>query len=306
MEENRKKFNWKILFIIVMAGALVFCLFRINSMSDEIASLASRNENYQNQINSLQSELNSIYDNVDAQLKQEASLLSRVDHALGELDTETHTVPVTLRVVPKTITEDMRLLVRIGDESADFVREGDAFTATIPIGLFVGYDQYPMLSIQTAEGIKTEYLESVDITDLHHRYLPSMYAEMFGSCAFGDGTLRLDAHITIDCKPFSPESNASLTRLSLVAELNGEEIDRQDLTSEIQDGAHSAAFDQSYPVKEGEELLLYAVAEDSMGYTHKRTLWYWFGGDETQTEVTTVDGSEYIYDKDGNLLNGEQ
>ena len=65
---------------------------------------------------------------LDEKLKKEASLLSSVDYSLGELNTETHTVPVTLKVVPKSLTDDMQLSVKIGSETVALERNGNEFS----------------------------------------------------------------------------------------------------------------------------------------------------------------------------------
>ena len=111
----------------------------------------------------MQSNIDSIYSNVDEQLKQEASLLSSVDYILGELNKEDHTVPVTLKVVPKSLTDDMKLSVKVGNEIFDFERNGNEFTATFSINMFISYEDYPMLNIDAGGTTKTELLESADM-----------------------------------------------------------------------------------------------------------------------------------------------
>ena len=96
MEENKKRFNLSIVAIIALACLMIFCLVKIRDLSNEISNLQNTIANYQNQVNYLRNDINAIYDNVDEKLKKEASLLSSVDYTLGELNTETHTVPITL------------------------------------------------------------------------------------------------------------------------------------------------------------------------------------------------------------------
>ena len=73
MEENKKQFHWKKLIMIVMAGLLVFSFFKIAELSDEIDALKTRNSNLTGDIQVLRDEINSIYDNVEKQLKKQVS-----------------------------------------------------------------------------------------------------------------------------------------------------------------------------------------------------------------------------------------
>ena len=56
-----------------MAVLLAFALYKIATLSDEIDHLKSRNSNLTGDIHILREEINSIYDNVDKQLKKQAS-----------------------------------------------------------------------------------------------------------------------------------------------------------------------------------------------------------------------------------------
>ena len=53
---------------------------------------------------------------------------------------------------------------------------------------------------------------------------------------------------------------------------------------------------------EGDELVIYVIAEDSLGYIHKTRALYWMQKDGTVHEEAFVDKGGEIYDKKGNLL----
>ena len=63
---------------------------------------------------------------------------------------------------------------------------------------------------------------------------------------------------------------------------------------------------RNYPeVRYGDKFCIYVLAKDSLGYTHKILVLFWNDLDEnTHNAVTTIDGSEQIYDSNGNLLTG--
>ena len=303
MEEIKKKFNWSVVAIIVLACLMVFCLVKISDLSNEISNLHTTISNYQNQVWSLNNEINSIYDNVDELLKKEASLLSSVDYSLGELNTETHTVPVTLKVVPKSLTEDMQLSVKVGSETIALERNGNEFSATLAVNMFIDYDEYPMLNIVSGETTKTEKLEDVEVSRLFTLYLPYVYAHLESSDNLKNGKLTIDGNLMFDEKPVAENSNVTITKIELVTVKNEQEIDRKDITSNITNQSYHVSVNVSYDAKYGDKFCIYILAEDSLGYTHKTLAYFWNDIDEhTHSAITAIDGSVEIYDKNGNLL----
>lgn len=303
MEEKNKRFNWQLLALVAVCVLLVISLFTLVDISERMTSLERRLEEYQNRIIQLNGKLDSIYSNVDASLKKQASLLSSYSYEIGELDESSHTVPVTLKVVPKTLTDDMTLSVRLGDVSADFVRGDNEFTATFSVGLFVPYEQYPILSIKTASETKTELLEGVPLSALYYEYLPQLNASITPLYEFAKGKLKIDSNLQISVWS---ERDLNFPKIELVTEINGHEIERSDVTSlankfpEVD--SDCVEYVKSYSVDIGDELVIYAVAEDVFGYVHKCEAFYWkyYGDDEFEI---AFDKGVQIYDKDGNLLN---
>lgn len=308
MEENKKQFNWKTFIIVLMAVLLAFALYKIATLSDEIDHLKSRNSNLTGDIQVLRDEINSIYDNVDKQLKKQASLISGVDFSIGNPSEDMKTVELSLTVVPKLISDDMQISVTVDGVTAPLERNGNEFKGTIDVGLFVDYNQWPLLSIKTADGTKTEYLEDVDVSYMFSRHLPSLYADMSGgSGKFSDGTLSVDLGFTVETKPASQNAPITFTSFTLIEEVNGKEISRQDITEEVRKSGESynSRYVKNFKVTYGDKLKVYVIAEDSLGYIHKTLAHYWLER-EDGSQAETVFGGEMIYDKDGNLLYGDK
>ena len=306
MEENKKQFHWKKLIMIVMAGLLVFSFFKIAELSDEIDALKTRNSNLTGDIQVLRDEINSIYDNVEKQLKKQVSLISGIDFSIGNHSADMKTVELLLTVVPKSISDDMQVSVTVDGKTALLERNGSEFTGIIDVGLFVHYNQWPLLSVKSAEGTKTEYLEDIDISYLFTRYLPSLYADMSGgSGSFSDGTLSVDLGFYIESKPAYGDAPVTFTAFTLIEEVNGNEISRQDITDEVRKSgaSYDTRYVKNFKVTYGDKLKVYVIAEDSLGYIHKTLVHYWIES-EDGTQAETVFGGEQIYDKDGNLLYG--
>ncbi len=302
MEENKKRFNWKIFIIIVMAGVLVFCLFKINLLSNYKERLESRLSNISAELNMLRNEINSIYYNVDEQLKEANGLLSGVDFSIGAFNEDNGSVAVNFAVVPKVITDDMKISIAVDGKTAVLTKNGSEFIGTIDVGLFVEYDKRPLLTIETSDGSKTEYLEGIDISYLFYSYLPSLYAEKSESTMLSDGKLHVDLGFSV--KP--SDASVTFTSFTLVEEVNGKEVAHKDITSEVgkYDKNYNIRLVEDFEVSQNDELMVYVIAEDSLGYIHKTLVHYYYEPANGAT-METVFGGECIYDSEGDLLYGE-
>ena len=107
------------------------CFAKINSLSEDVERLK---RDYVMEDDILREQINSIYRNVEEQRKKEASILTESTFSLGELDTKTQKVPVTIQIMPKEIHEDMQMKVELDGEQAEFEKNGSFYEATIPAG----------------------------------------------------------------------------------------------------------------------------------------------------------------------------
>ncbi len=307
MDENKKQVNTSRIIILLLAVLLVIGAIKIGTLTDDVQHLKSQNSKLDAEIQMLRNEINSIYNNVDKQLKEEASLISGFDYTIGNPSEDMKSVQLSLKVVPKMIFDDMELSVAIDGNSASLTRNGNEFTGTINVGLFVDYDQWPLLTIKTSEGTKTEYLDGVDVSYLFSNHLPTLEADMSASSKLNNGQLQVDAGFRIAPHPAYGKSPVTFISFTLVEEVNGKEISKQDITDEISKSGevYNTQYIKSFEVSHGDELRVYVIAEDSLGYIHKTLVHYWVES-ENGAQAETVFGGETIFDKDGNMLYGDK
>ena len=305
---KNKKIKERDLYIIILAMVVMlgFGYVKINSLSDEIDDLK---RDYVSEENMLRDQINSIYRNVDEQLKKQASLLTVSTFSLGELDTKTQKVPVTIQIVPKVISEDMQIKVELDGEQADFVKNGNFYEATIPVALFLTEDPYPMVSITTTGITKTEKLEEIWLGELWGKWFPSLWAEdTTGRSSFKDGKLVFDTQTLIEWDYSDNVSKIIFENFAIVTEINGKEVKRVDVTEKVKnadgfaEGVVALEFTDTYEAVEGDAVSVYVVAEDSFGYIHKTLAHFWKKSGGATAE--TVYGGESIYDKQGNMIYG--
>ena len=279
-----------------------FSLFsRLEDMQNE---MNNRNQNISNQISRLASEINSIYANIDTHLKQQASLITGVDYQLGDFDSETHSVQVSFSVVPKALTTDTEATLTLNGKTVALERVGDAFCGTMQVGLFVEYDQCPLLTLNTADGSKTEFLEDVEISELFAWYLPTLYAQANWSDFDRNDKLRFDLQIMVSDAVETQKGTAEFESFYLVETINGIETMRKDITADVtSSGDYFTTYATQKAVSKGDKVEVMVEAEDSLGYIHRVVACFWYENEDGAIAETTY-GGECIYDREGNLLYG--
>ena len=303
MEENKKSSKWQKIITCIVVCLLVFSLVQIVLLRNEIDNLKSVNSRLSSEINQINGNINSIYTNVDEKLKKQASILSGVNYDIGKINDDKETVPVSLKIVPKNLSDDMKLSVKIGDETTELTRKGDEFTAEINVGLFVGYEEYPLLTIKSSTGTQTEYLEDVDLSYQFEKYFPTLEADLLGSSTdYTDSSAHIFTTISINGHQYN-ESPVHFTKVYLVEVFNGEEISRDDITEEVVDAGweYTDKYGKDFPLSDTYDMRLYVVAENSLGYTHE-VLAGCCMDDKMDAMIERVMDNEIIYDKDGNML----
>ena len=300
MNETKKNTGLKII-VAILTFALVACFIWVYTLTNEINRLS--NAMY-SQHQTLMNQVESIYNNVENMLQEEASLLSGVEAEYGEINLEDHTIDVTVKLVPKLISEDMKISVSINGRNADLTKTGSAFTGTIPVDIY-NKDELMFMSIETEAGIQTQYLSEIQVVHLWDTRIPSLYyCDLSGTGTFGEEKYSLTGELDFNCSPVEQTPNVSFEKFVLVTELNGKEINREDISQDVlnyQNYPHGVYFRHDYQMEceavEGDDLSIYLEATDSLGYLHRMLIHHW--KEQNGAMAETVDASEYIYDPNG-------
>ena len=298
---EKQKTNLQKLIIVIMSAALAFCFVLINRLENEIDQLEN---SLNSQYHMLTTQVESIYTSVDQMLKEEASLLSNVTAEHGELNVEDHTIDVTVSLVPKLISDDMKVQLSINGRTTELSRNGSTFTGMIPVNIY-NKDEQLLMTIETAAGTQTQFLPEVQTEYLWEGRIPSLYhCEISGERGLSEGKYVLNGELDINCSPVEDTPNVRFEKFVLVTELNGKEINREDISQDVlnyQTYPHGVFFRHDYHMEceaaEGDELGIYLEATDSLGYLHRLLIHHWKQQNGNVAEA--VDASEYIYAPDG-------
>ena len=299
-----KKINSLQACVVILTIALCACVYKINALESDLKNL---DYSWERQNQQIINQVQSIYQNVDEKLREEASLLSSVAAEYGDIDLENHTIDVTVKLVPKLISDDLKIQISMNGRKAELSRDGNYFIGTIPVDIYNVGEQM-LMTIDTAAGTQTQYLSEIQVEYLWGERIPSLYySDISGQATFAEGKYTLNGHININCSPAVQTPDVTFESFILVTELNGKEINKEDISSEVlnyEAYPNGVYWYDTYQMEceavEGDELGIYLEATDSLGYLHKMLLHHWKVSNGATAEA--VDGSEYIYSPDGTRI----
>ena len=287
--------------VVILTIALCACIYKINALESDLKNL---DYSWERQNQQIINQVQSIYQNVDEKLREEASLLSSVAAEYGDIDLENHTIDVTVKLVPKLISDDLKIQISMNGRKAELSRDGNYFIGTIPVDIYNVGEQM-LMTIDTATGTQTQYLSEIRVEYLWGERIPSLYySDISGQATFAEGKYTLTGHININCSPAVQTPDVTFESFILVTELNGKEISKEDITSEVlnyEAYPNGVYWYDTYQMEceavEGDELGIYLEATDSLGYLHRMLLHHWKVSNGATAEA--VNGSEFIYDPNG-------
>ena len=300
MNGNKQNTGIKLI-VAALVIALTISFVQIGLLNERIDQLQNGMHNQHQQF---MNQIESIYTNVDRQLKEEASLLSGVEAEYGEINLEDHTIDVTVKLVPKLISEDMKVQISINGRNTVMTRSGNIFTGTIAVDIF-NLNEQLLMSIESDAGTQTQILSEIRTEYLWDGRVPRLYyCDLSGTGKLSEGKYSLTGMLDINCSPVNYTPKVSLEKFILVTEVNGKEINRADITQDVlnfQNYPHGVYFRDDYTMVceavEGDDLSIYLEATDSLGYLHRMLIHH--GKEQNGAMAEAVDASEYIYDPNG-------
>lgn len=300
-----KKLKRQRIVIIILSVALIYCFIQFKDFK---AETESRFNNLSHQYNNLNSTIDSIYNNVDKKLEEQASLITYFDFQYGELDSKNLKVPVSVKIIPKTATASTKLTLDFGSRTVEMKKgENMEYTADFKSDLFLGEgDEMVNLIISEGNTTKSEELDWY-ISSLHDHFLPNIFASfIFDHTEFKtekglyvDGDVMFHWDTEAEKIPFND--------LKLVYKLNGEILEESEIPETVFDSAvDTVDVKKTYPdAKEGDTFEVYLEGTDEYGFVHRTMLKSITCTSEDDVSVETdLEDTEVILDKDGNILYG--
>lgn len=298
-----KKLKRQRLINIILVIALIVGFVQFKDFKTETEN---RFNNLSHQYNNLNDSINSIYNNVDEKLEEQASLITYFNYEYGELDSENLKVPISVKIIPKTATASTKLTLDFGARTVEMKKgENMEYTADFESDLFLG-ESGGMVNLIIRDG-NTSQSEELDwyISSLHSNYLP----ELMAGFTFDKTSFSEEKGLTVDGDVFfmgdiEESGGTAFTDLKLVYMINDKIVDEQ----EIPETAFETAFDdidvyKTYPDAKAEDTFtLYIECVDEYGLVHRITVKeiVCISGEETSEE--SLGNYETILDKNDNVL----
>ena len=301
--------------VIVVVIGLIIALFnsytRINELNNSVSNLQN---NLDQNINTMRTDIADIYENVDQRLKKEASILSGYDITYGPLDTTNYTTPILVSVTPKNADNNTSVSVNIGETTVQLNRKGEVFSGYIDTNVFIADSTLPLITVKNSSSTQNEYLEDHDMKNLFTVFMPYLSSDLvIREESYSNNKTKVSYELSVDSKPQSENSTTTYTQIWLVGESNGKEVFRNDITQKVENNngkiiSIEKTFNSS-EYKNYTDMKYFIVATDSLGFTHKcpiNTLNHSSDGSTTTELEQATDGWGCIYDKDGKLLYGKE
>lgn len=299
---------------VIIVG-LIIALFnsytRINELNNSVSNLQN---NLDQNINTMRTDIADIYENVDQRLKKEASILSGYDITYGPLDTTNYTTPILVSVTPKNADNNTSVSVEIGETTVQLNRNGEVFSGYIDTNVFIADSTLPLITVKNSSSTQNEYLEDHDMKNLFTVFMPYLYSDLvIREESYSNNKIKISGELSVDSKPPSENCTTTYTQIWLVGESNGKEVFRNDITQKVENSnGKIISIEKTFnsaEYKNYTDMKYFIVAKDSLEFNHKcpiNTLNHSSNG-STTTELEQVsDGWGCIYDKDGKLLYGKE
>ena len=318
---KKEKMFYQVL-IIGLIIALVVCFVKIEDLRTRVNQLDNI---HSNEVSNLRNQISSIYNNVDEQMKKQGSLFTNVKREFGDINTETLKADVKISVVPKTIIDNMKVNVSLCGTTAEMTKNANGeYSAIVPVGIFEIEDYFPLVTISANGETKTEYLEEQSVHGIFSNYLPTMIGGDIKThkASLADGKLTVDGDFFIGYNLGDIDKKAKFEKYTLITEVAGKEIAKKDITDiiakhervdNIEHGEVDFKFKETYNLNGENELTIYIVAEDTLGYLHKKIAFSWHHPDingAVPEPAHAVEEARYvgeiITNKNGKVLFGKE
>ena len=278
--------------VVVVIGVLVM----YSSLSSKLTNLENSLMNTRNNLSLEIDVLNYEIEQLQEQLKTDASLISEFSYTFGEIDTNEHQVEVWFRVVPKSYSAETELFINIwGKEIALTNNEDGNFSGSEIFPVFEELSEGGVLHI-TEDGVtKTEVLEDVPTGILCYECMPMLIdAGISFQYEKGNGTVAVKGSVHVST---STEKNVSMYEVLKLYVMRGNAV-----IDEIAMRDGYLVLDKEYEVKDGESLRFMIKGVDEYGYTHEDFLTGWSTEEESAAGYGYADETYQVYAPDGSAM----
>ncbi|HWQ80533.1 MAG TPA: hypothetical protein VN381_17030 [Anaerovoracaceae bacterium] len=274
--------------LIVLQAASIL---KINNLQRQIESTNAEMNHFNN---SIRSDMNAVYSNVDEMLNQKASLIESAATEIGTLNADDLTVPVTFTLTPKEVSEYTAVSLDFDGELFPMEKNGTTFFATVSRNVFD--HALPKIVIDENGIKKIMQDDQVGIPSIKESIFPIMHPSLSGEARFDGKTYKRKGSLNTDTKETA--SGIKFTKIRFAVKVDDKVISNEMIPNETL--SYGYEVDEEISLSNGQICTMTVIATDSIGFEHHYIVGHYVAGSDKQREPWF--GDEQIYSADGKLL----
>jgi hypothetical protein len=287
--KQEMKKQWIPIIIIVLIGLQIYSLIKIDYLQGRIE------QSNNNTMQSVQNQIQSIYSNVDTQLKEQASIIKNASYQLGDIDIENLKVPITFEVTPKMIEQNTTVSLDNNGEIILLKKQNTTFSGTVTADIFGSV--FPTIIIENDGVRQLEDHFGLCVGSIDAYIFPIIVPSFVGGTSYGSNEYTMNGDISFDIK--SSESDVSFVDIQYVRKVDDKVISTQPI-KKSEDGMFILKIDDITTLNKGQIFASYVVAKDSIGFRHEYLVEHYIAGEDEQREPYFE--QKYIYASNGDLV----
>lgn len=290
-------------YILLIIAAVVVILSSMRAILFYVPSNSSISD-LQVDINNLEQRVDELEDELMIKESEEESLIESADSTVIDFNTKTHTAKVKISVILKTVEKDTQMAVSIGKKETELKKSGaTTFEGTCEVDIFGDYcdDTYIVI---TQNGKSTAHsCEDLLLDTLYMQCLPSIYNIDTNYKDEKSSYKKLHLNISFDIKVSDTKFAKFKSGTFKLAVYKNDELVYEESVPDVGSGK-IIGIDKEFDFAKNDNFLVYLLAQDTAGFTHKIPLHSREELDKSGNAAVIGDSfsSEEIYDKNGKLL----
>ena len=244
----------------------------------------------------MEDQINSIYQNVDAKLMEQNSIIKTAAFHIGNVDANSLEVPVTFSVIPKEVSAATKVFLDFNGDIIYLERDGNTYKGIKNIDIFA--EVFPTVIVETNGVKKLEDNQGLRLGNITEQIFPvASFPRFSGSTSYSGSMYKINGSIDLDFKIMN--KNFYFKELNYVVKINDTEYLSKQMDKN-NDSSFSLKLEEKIPLEKGEILTTYVVAIDNLGFIHEYHLEHYVAGERAQREPYRE--KKRIYSSDMELI----
>ena len=288
------KNNNNLIYILIALIVLqVYSYLKINILQREVENTTLKISYMESR---MEDQINSIYQNVDAKLMEQNSIIKTAAFDIGNVDANSLEVPVTFSVIPKEVSAATKVFLDFNGDIISLEKEGNTYTGIKNVDIFA--EVFPTVIVETNGVKQLEDNRGLRLGNITEQIFPvASFPRFSGSTSYSGSMYKINGDIDLDFKLMNKDFY--FKELNYVVKINDTEYLSKEMDKN-NDSSFSLKLEEKIPLEKGEILTTYVVATDNLGLIHEYHLEHYAAGEKAQREPYRE--KKRIYSSDMELI----